>query len=132
MADKIYPKAKEAFLSGDIDLTSDDIRVILVDGADYTYSDSHDFLDDVPSGARVATSGALTGKSVTNGAFDADDVTLTSVTGDASEAVIIYQHTGTDSTARLIAYRDNSGAFTVTPNGGNITLQWNAAGLFTL
>lgn len=131
MADVIYPKAKEAFFSGSIDLTTDDIRVILVDTADYTYSTAHDFLDDVPAGARVAVSGSLTSKSVTDGVFDAADVTFSSVTGDVSEAVIFYKHTGTESTSNLIAYIDSWGDFPVTPNGGDITLEFNASGIIT-
>lgn len=119
MAAAAYTKALEWFL--DVLLTND-IRAILVDTADYTYSAAHDFLDDVPSGARVATSGALAGKSVTGGVFDATDVVLSSVTGDSSETVILYYHTGTESTSRLVAYLDG---VTVTPNGGQITIQWD-------
>lgn len=135
MANAIYPKYKEALLDGasNIDLNDGDVRVILIDAADYTYSSAHDFLDDVPSGARVAVSGALTNTTVTNGTFDADDVTLSTVTGDQSEALIIYIHTGNEATARLVAYLDTSiTGLPVTPNGGNITITWDAAGIFTL
>lgn len=135
MANAIYPKYKEALLDGasNIDLNDGDVRVILIDAADYTYSSAHDFLDDVPSGARVATSAALTNTTVTNGTFDADDVTLSTVTGDQSEALIIYIHTGNEATARLVAYLDTSiTGLPVTPNGGNITITWDPAGIFTL
>lgn len=133
MASAVYPLAKQAFISGSIDLTTDDIRVILVDTADYTYSTAHDFLDDVPAGARVATSSALGSKTVTNGVFDAADVTFSTVTGDQSEAVIVYKHTGTEGTSNLIAYIDSaSSGLPVTPNGGDITVSWNASGIFTL
>jgi hypothetical protein len=104
-----------------------------VDTSDYTYSAAHDFLDDVASGSRVATSGALTNTTVTNGTFDADDVTFSSVTGDQSEALIFYLHTGTESTSRLVAYIDTGvTGLPVTPNGGNISLAFNASGIFTL
>ena len=135
MANAIYPKYREALLDGssNIDLNDGDVRVILVDTTDYTYSSAHDFLDDVPSGARVATSGALTNTTVTNGTFDADDVTFSSVTGDQSEALIIYIHTGSEATSRLVAYIDTGvTGLPVTPNGGNISLAWNASGIFTL
>lgn len=85
-----------------------------------------DNLDDIAAGGRVAVSGALAGKTVTNGVADADDVTFTSVTGDVCEALIIYQHTGTESTSRLIAYIDSATGLPVTPNGGNITVQWDS------
>lgn len=133
MANAIYPKAKEAFEKGLIDMSSDDIRVILIDGADYTYSASHEFLSDVPSGARVATSAALTGKTFTSGLFDANDTTFTAVTGDQSEDLILYKHTGSDATARLIAFWDTSITNApVTPTGGDIDVAWHASGIFQL
>lgn len=125
MASGLYPKGREGFLDGSIDWDTHDIRVILVDVADYTYSDAHDNLDDVVAGARVAVSGALGSKTVTDGVADAADVTLSAVTGDPSEALIIYKHTGTESTSRLIAYIDSATGLPVTPNGGDITIAWD-------
>lgn len=135
MANAIYPAFRQALLdaSSNVDLNDGDVRVILVDTNDYTYSSSHDFLDDVAAGARVAVSGALTNTTVTNGTFDADDVTFSSVTGDQSEALIIYVHTGVEGTSRLVAYIDTGvTGLPVTPNGGNISLAWNASGIFTI
>ena len=133
MANAIYDKFRQARMTADtnIDLENEDVRVILVDAADYTFSQAHDFLDDVPGAARVAVSGAMTGKTVTDGAFDAADVTFTAVSGDQSEALIIYRHTGTESTSRLIAYIDTGvTGLPVTPSGADITVTWNASGIF--
>lgn len=135
MASWVYPIANDEFLNGDIDLAADTIKAVLVDAADYTYSNAHNFLDDVPSGARATNgTGTLASKTIgTSGnvtTFDAADLTLTAVTGDPSEAVVIYKDTGAEATSQLIAYLELSSA--VTPNGGNITLQWNASGLFTI
>lgn len=135
MASSLYPKFKEALLNADLDVMADNIKVVLVDTADYTYSTAHDFLDDVPAGARVATSGNLASKTATNGVFDAADVTFTGVTGDPSEALVIYKDTGTASTSNLIAYIDTvSGpaALSVTPNSGDITISWSPSGIFAL
>ncbi|MFE5675092.1 hypothetical protein ACFQ7B_07620 [Streptomyces erythrochromogenes] len=129
MASALYPSFKQLLLGGDIDLAADDIRAVLVDTADYTYSAAHDFLDDVAAGARVAVSGALASKTIASGVFDAADVTFTAATGDSVEAVVLYKHTGSDATASLIAYIDG---VSVTPNGGNIVAQWNASGIFAL
>ena len=127
MANALYNKGREGFLDGSIDWDTDDIRCILVDTADYTVDlATHDNLDDVPGDARVATSGALTSKTVTDGVADAADVTLSSVTGDTCEAIVIYKHTGTESTSRLIAYIDTATGLPVTPNGGDITIQWDS------
>lgn len=128
MANAIYGISRKAFLDGGIDLLSDDIRVVLVDLADYTVDiDVHDFLDDVPAGARVAVSSSLGTKTTTLGVFDAADITFSSVTGDESEALIIYQHTGVDSTSELIAFIDTGvTGLPVTPNGGDITVTWDS------
>ena len=123
MANALYDKGREGFLDGSIDWDTDTIKVVLVDTNDYTVNlATHDNLDDIPSAARVATSGALTGKTVTGGVADADDVTFSSVTGDQSEALIIYKDTGTESTSRLIAYIDSATGLPVTPNGGDISV----------
>lgn len=126
MANELYDAGREGFLDGSIDWDTDDIRAILIDVADYTVDlATHDNLDDIPAGARVAVSGALTGKTVTAGVADADDVTWTAVTGDESEAIVLYKHTGTESTSRLIAYIDSATGLPVTPNGGDIKVEWD-------
>lgn len=126
MANALYDLGREGFLAGDIAWDSDDIRVILVDLADYTVNlATHDMLDDVAAGARVAVSGAFGSKTVAAGVADAADVTFTAVTGDPSEALIIYKHTGVESTSRLIAYIDTATGFPVTPNGGDISVTWS-------
>ena len=132
MANTVYPKFKQAQLTAaaNTDIENGDVRAILVDLADYTYSATHEFLSSVAAGARVAVSPALTGITITNGLFDADDTTFTSVTGDVSEAIILYVHTGSDATARLIAFFDPGiTGIPVTPNGGDIDLPWNASGI---
>jgi len=127
MANSLYDPGREAFLTGDIDWANDDIRVILLDGADYTPNlSTHDFLDDVPAGARVATSGALTSKTTSAGVADAADVTWSSVTGDESEYILIYQHTGTESTSHLIGLIDTATNLPITPNGGDIQVVWDS------
>lgn len=133
MANVLYPSAKQLFISSGLNLSSLAIKVILSDSADYTYSSAHDFLDDVAAVARVATSANLASKTVTNGTFDAADVTLSSVSGDVSEQIIGYYDSGTESTSSLIFFFDSSiSGAPVTPNGGNIVIQWNASGIFSL
>jgi hypothetical protein len=132
VANTLYPKAREAHLNGDISWRDDDIRAILVDLADYTYSTAHDFLDDIPLAARVATSGSLTSKTSTDGTAKAANVVFGLVTGDESEAVVLYQHTGTEATSRLIVYVDSATGLPVTPVGDDVTVAWDSAGIFTL
>ncbi len=125
MANELYDKGRQGFLDGSIDWDTDDIRAILIDTADYTVDlAAHDNLDDIPEAARVAVSGALTGKTVVDGVADADDVTFSAVTGDECEAIVLYKHTGVESTSRLIAYVNSATGLPVTPNGGNIEVLW--------
>ena len=127
MANALYGLAREKFLNGDIDWASHDIKVALVDAADYTVSiDADEFLDDVPGGAIVATSSNLASKTSTLGVADAADITFSAVSGDVSEALVIYRDTGVAGTSPLIAYIDTATGLAVTPGGGDITVEWDS------
>lgn len=130
MPNVLYDPLKESFLSqvDPVDFDSEDIRVILVDTGAYTLNAAtHDYLDDIPGGARIAVSATLTSPTVAAGVFDADNVTFTAVPGPTSvEAIVIYQHTGVDATSRLICYIDTATNLPVTPNGGDITIAWDS------
>ena len=127
MANALYDRGRQGFLAGEIDWDANDIRIILIDEADDTIDLAVDEdLADRAGAARVATSSALGSKTTTAGVADAADVTLSSVTGDVSESIDIYQHTGTEATSLLIANIDTATGLPVTPNGGNITVQWDA------
>ncbi len=126
MANALFDAGREGFLAGSVDWDADDIRMILGDATDDDPSVTvDDFLDDILGAARVATSGAFTSKTTTAGVADAADVTYTSVTGDQSEWLVIYKHTGTESTARLLAKIDTATGLPVTPNGGDIVVQFD-------
>lgn len=126
MPNSLYDKGREGFLDGSIDWDTNDTRAILIDEADDTIDLAvDDNLDDRAGASRVATSGAMGSKTVTNGVADAADVTWTAVTGDQSESIDIYKHTGTESTSRLICNIDTATGLPVTPNGGDITAQWD-------
>ena len=128
MANVLYPKGKKKFLDGDIDLLNDTIMATLIDLADYTYDADDEFYSDVAAAAKVAEIELATGKTTTGGQFNADDVTWLNVTGDTCEAVIIWKDTGDDATSALIAFiDDDESGLPVTPNGGNITSQWDAS-----
>lgn len=125
MATALYDKGREGFASAGVNWPSDTIKITFTDAADYTVNlSTHDFFDDVTAGGRVATSGALANKTATLGVCDADDITVSAVSGDQFEAIIIWKDTGVESTSRLIAYIDNYTGLPCTPNGGNITVTW--------
>lgn len=133
MANAIYPKFKEAILqaAANTDMSAGTVKVALVDTGTYTYSSAHQFLSSL-SGV-VGTAQTLGSKTFTNGAFDAADVVYTGVTGASVEALVIYIDTGNAATSRLVYYGDTSitGA-PFTPSGGNVTITWNASGIFQL
>ena len=119
------------------DLDADDIRAILGDGADYTFSAAHDFLDDIAAAARVAVSAQLTSPTVTNGTFDTADFAWATVSGDQCEFVATYNHNGngaaTDAARQLMTYYDTGmTGMPVTPSGGNINFTVHSSGWFAL
>ena len=138
MANAIYPKWKETIMQADANSELDSaegatgVFVALVDTGTYTYSAAHQFYSDL-SGI-VGTDQEITTKTQTNGTFDGNDVTFTSVSGATVEALVIYRKNGgANTTWPLIAYIDTGvTGLPVTPNGGNIDVTWNASGIFTL
>jgi hypothetical protein len=139
MANAIYPIYKQAIMTAgtnsslDQNDTTNGPFVALVDADTYSYSASHDFYNDL-SGV-VGTDQRLVSPTVsTSGVFDADNVTFTAVSGASVEALVIYRkNSGANSTWRLVAYIDTSVTnLPVTPNGGDISITWNASGIFAL
>jgi hypothetical protein len=139
MANAIYPLYKQSLLSADanvscnVNTTTDGVYCALVDTGTYTYSAAHQFYSSLTGIA--GTDQRVSTPTVTNGTFDGDDLTYTAVASGASlEALVLYRHnSGANTTWRLIAYIDTGvTGLPVTPNGGNITVTWNASGIFTL
>jgi hypothetical protein len=131
MANAKYPKYLERAMGAGLDLTTLDLKVVAVDLGAYTYSAAHEFLSDIPGGARIATSPNLASKVITNGVFDAADVTFAGFSGATVEALVIYQDTGVAGTSRLIAFFDTGVAgLPLTPTGAAQTVVWNASGIF--
>jgi hypothetical protein len=133
MPNAIYPLYKQALLDGDVNIDLNDlvVDVALVDTGVYTYNAAHQFLTSLTG--IVGTAQEITATTVTNGVFDGNDVTFTAVTGNTAEALVIFIDTGTAATSRLVAFIDTGvTGLPVTPNGGNITVTWNASGIFAL
>lgn len=128
MSNTIYASARESYLTAGLNWATDDVRVILCDST-YVFDPTDDFLDDVPVGARLAVSGSLANKTTTDGVADADDVTFpTVVAGDTVTSVIVYNHTGTESTSDLILYMDETAAGAVInrlTDGNDIVVRWS-------
>ena len=134
MANKLYPLWKQELVKGtaNTQLTGA-LKVALVDTGTYTYSDSHQFLSSVSGIA--GTPVLLADKTFVNGVLDASDSVLTSVSngGVTCEALILFIDTGNPATSTLVCYLDTGITnMPVTPNGGDISIAWNVAGIFAL
>ncbi len=128
MASQLYPKGAAHLLglATKVDLVADDIRLLFYSSA---FSSAHEFVADLTGGSIIARSGAFAGKTVTSGVFDANDLTVTAVSGSAFTHVIVFKHTGSDATAVLVAIFDVA---SFTPTGGDISVIFNASGLFSI
>lgn len=125
MANVLYDPGREGFLDGSIDWDTGDIRVMLVLSS-YAFSAAHKFVSDLGA-VDNGRSAALGSKTVTNGVADAADTSLVATAATASKALVIFQHTGTDSTARLIAYIDTpTSGLPFTPSAGQtVNIAWD-------
>lgn len=133
MANALYPKWKEQLLqfTANNNLSAGTVKVALVT-AGYTYSAANQFYSSV-SASVVGTPQTIGSKTFTDGVFDGGDVTFTAVTGSQVVALVLYIDTGVAGTSPLVAFLDTGVTnLPVTPNGGDITITWNASGIFAL
>jgi hypothetical protein len=128
MASQHYNLALQEFWKGTIgDVTAGGttIKARLMRVSAYTISQAHQFLSSLPAAIVTdVTLGTKTanGSGTDPGCFDAADATFTSVpSGAAIDCLAVFKDTGVAGTSPLLFYIDG---FTVTPNGGDITIQW--------
>lgn len=130
MANQLYAKAKEGFLTGTINLSTDTLKCALVRATAYTPNIATDQYYSSIS-AVVGTPQTLANKALATGnnyvTFDADDVTFATVAaGAAIDYVVIYKDTGNAATSPLIYLADTMTGLPVTPGGGDITIRWDS------
>lgn len=128
MASQLYPQGANHILgkATQVNFASDTFKILFYAS---TFNSAHEFVSDLTGASIVARSGALTGITITSGVIDANDITLTAVSGSAFSEVILYKDTGVDTTAPLIAIFDVT---TFTPTGGDVNVVFNASGLFSI
>lgn len=128
MANTVYAKCKEGLAGKQMDWANDTIKASLVRGYTPNFS-THQFLSDVTGagGTLVATTGALTSKTLTGGVLDAaDPAVITGVAaGAAINHIVLYSDTGTPSTSRLWCADDTGTGLPLTPDGNNIQITWD-------
>ncbi len=138
MANALYPNWLAGILQGSTGYDLDGsgttgVYCALVDTGTYTYSSAHDFYNDL-SGIVGTDQEIGATKTYTGGVFDGANVTYTAVSGATVEALVLYvKNAGANTTWPLVAYIDTGvTGLPVTPNGGDITVSWNASGIFSL
>lgn len=132
MANALYGFGREAFMSGSINWNSDVIKVALLSSSYAPSINTDRFLANVNTGiSLVNTAVSLTGSTGNFGVADANDITFLAVTGSYSTSnvtyILLYKDTGSAATSPLIALIDTATGLPLTPNGGDITIQWDNA-----
>ena len=148
MADALYDYGKQGMAVAEIDVDTAVLKCALVRGYTPNLS-SHKFISDlVAAGGTLAGSSgttpvAVTITTTTAGVIKGSNVTFTAcggtgTTGVSHPYVVVYQASAVTGGAdvatnaqRLIALYDKTGT-PITPNGGDIQIQWNASGLFAI
>jgi len=138
MANALYPTFKRALLNKEHNLDTDAIKATLIDSADESYTSTDDTYvagaNGIADAAKVAVSSTLTTSTIALGVFDTDNFTWTAVSGDVSEAILLWNDTPTTPTADpVIAWYDTGmTGMPVTPNSGDINVTVNGSGWFAL
>jgi hypothetical protein len=138
---QLYPKGKQALLEKKIDVEdtsgTDQLKCALL-STSYSPLDSDEFFDNIDSnqvGSSVALASTAVTVSGTSVTVDADNVTFSSVAaGSTVGKIVIYVAGATPgSDDYLLVYFDNDGsAISLATNGGDITVSFNASGIFAL
>jgi len=149
--------AKEILMEGQIDGTTDTLRVALLSNATaYTFDENtHETVADVIDGGTTGTEfsgGSYARQTLTNvtveqddpdneGVLDADDTTFSSLDTEDIQTIIIYKQVGGDDTTPgddpIIAVLDDDSAgsltdLPLTTNGSDVTISWSAEGLINI
>ena len=141
MANAVYNVLKTALVTGDINLATDTLKVILVTATYVPNIDTHQFYpavtNEIPTGGGYTLGGVvLAGVAVLTdlpndrAALDANDVTWVASTITAARGAIIYKDTGVPATSKLITYIDF--VTDKSSSGGDFTIAWDATGILRL
>lgn len=128
MPNAIYGKAKESLFKGEINISSNPLRVLLVDTSQYSVSiNVHQFVSDITPAAIKKRSTNLLNLTNILGVIDADNLIIEDHDGSAFNAIILYQYHVNDSSARLIAYIDTADSLPFDGSSSSIpiTIVWD-------
>lgn len=135
MADEIYELFSQAMLAGTYDLASATVKLALVrTGAGHYVPNftTDQFLNVIAGGDLIATSAALSSKTLTDGVFNAANTLFTAVSGAQAGALVLYIDTGSSATSPLIAYLDTYSGLPYTPTGADVNVAFTGTGIMVL
>lgn len=117
---------------------ADTIKAMFLDNADDTVTATDADISSILSAGRIpaiASAPSLASKTVGTvgtGVFDAADTVFTALTGDQAEQLFLFKDTGVEATSIILAQWDTfTSGMPVTPNGGDVTVVWNASGIYS-
>lgn len=124
MSNALYDSGREGFLDGSINWATGDIRVMLVK-SNYSFSPADKFLANLGA-VDNGRSGSLISKGVAAGVANAAATSLTATASASCSALVLFQHTGSDATARVIAFIDGAAGLPFTPAASqNVPINWD-------
>jgi hypothetical protein len=138
MANALYPIWKQEVMQATANTSlGGTVKQTFVDiTSAYAFNNAHDFVDDLSTfdNPNYGAATTLASKTFASGTFDAADTTTTALSGAADlGGIVLYVDSGAEGTSRLVLYLDTSiTGMPFTPSGGDVTVQWNASGIFTL
>ena len=149
MASALFDKGRNLFAKGGVNWQTggSNVRAVLVKTAYAVNISTHEFLSDVAAANCVGMGGNMAANDHANSANVAPaaptagvcrgaNVTFTAVPTAAGVCsyIVLFIGTGNDANAALLAYIDTATGLPVTPNGGDIAVNWDqgANGIFKL
>lgn len=123
MANALYDTGRNAFLNGEINYTSDTIKMALVSDGYTPDLANHEFYDDLSANV-VGTPQALLGKTAVAGIANCSDVEFGTVaSGSTINYILIYKDTGSEAASQLIALYDTAVGLPFITSGAEITIK---------
>ncbi len=134
-----YGTAVKKMADGEMDLDTGTVGVLLcttdngINHLDNTVEDVLLVETESSGGGYSRQTQVLSGYAVTQASnvvtWDIEDVVFSSISGTSVEIAIIYKEGANDALRDVICFVDLTGPITLT--GADVTIQWNASGVFT-
>ncbi len=142
MAANMYNRGIQDLLKGALWEGGGDYRLLLLNNAgSYSFNADHDFVSDLTPGTNECTGTGYARKTLAGMVATLDD-TNDQVKCDATDpsvysganfgvvqAAVVFRFVTNDAASPLLAYLDGA-SFPVTTNGGDLTIQFHADGVF--